>query len=830
MTKEQKFLNALKDIFVGAKVEGESGFINLMRIKSCYFEKGVFPRLIEDINKALEPFPEFREELFDRLYTFFHRYFSETGSIYYRHTPLHERVYEQVYTDDRDVMLFWKTHMLYYVKTDRLFKSMEIEVDGFRFFFDVSSLEHKKNNEKRELVYSFKEIRSDGAIIFDISYSEKGRKTKLDDIRKGIKNALGLPRYTDQVPGEEVLERAFRTFKRQSEVDYFICKDARKFLREQFDLWLYQYVFEPEYREEGSRGGTIWSEKRIRQLQVLKDIAYKIIDYIAQFEDELIRIWNKPKFVLNSHYVITLDRIIARDGGTKLLNRFLSHHGMETQIQEWRDLGIVDDSFTLEDIKNNLYDPRYLYLPLDTRHFKDLELDLLLLFDHLDKELDGWLIKSENYQALNTLLPKFRESIQTIYIDPPFNTGDDFNYVDRFQDSTWLTLMDNRLSLAKHFLKQSGSIFLHLDWNANYLGRLLLDKTFGKNGFVNEIIWRIGWVSGYKTQAKGFVRNHDTILFYTPDEIQHFFKKEDAVIPYCSFAKDTISEHLSQIVEQWCIPKESVRTAKVVFHTTDGTVFKIGLKTKQGEYYLEDTWNCNEYEELHSNKIKRNAKEYTPNGSEITQKPEELLKRVIELTTDDGDIVFDFFMGSATTIAVAHKLHRRWIGIEMADYFETDALYRMKHVLAGRTIREPVGISAQVDWQGGGFFKYFALEQHEDVLRRAYYADVEPIFVQTDPYSQYVFLRDTKMLDNAQTGEKVMMVDLEKNEIRVDLSKLYDNIDLAETLSCVTGKWIRRIYPRPDDSTQPGEVEFEDGTRVNLTNPPWELFKTLIWW
>ena len=128
MTKEQKFYNALKDIFVGAKVEGESGYINLMRIKSRYYEKGVFPKLKGDIEKAIEPFPEFKEELFDKLYTFFQRYFSESGAIYFRYTPIHQNIYEKVYTDDKDVILFWKTHMLYYVKTDRLFKNLEVEL------------------------------------------------------------------------------------------------------------------------------------------------------------------------------------------------------------------------------------------------------------------------------------------------------------------------------------------------------------------------------------------------------------------------------------------------------------------------------------------------------------------------------------------------------------------------------------------------------------------------------------------------------------------------------------------------------------------------------
>src|SRR3990172_6348174 len=157
MNREQKFFNALRDVFVGAKVEGESGYINLMQVKSRYYETGVFPKLQQDINGALKPFPAFRDELFEKLYDFFHRYFSESGSIYFRYTPLHQSVYEKVYTDDKDVMLFWKTQMLYYVKTDRLFRSLDVEVDGTNFHFDASNLEHKKANEKRDIIYSLED-------------------------------------------------------------------------------------------------------------------------------------------------------------------------------------------------------------------------------------------------------------------------------------------------------------------------------------------------------------------------------------------------------------------------------------------------------------------------------------------------------------------------------------------------------------------------------------------------------------------------------------------------------------------------------------------------
>lgn len=114
---------------------------------------------------------------------------------------------------------------------------------------------------------------------------------------------------------------------------------------------------------------------------------------------------------------------------------------------------------------------------------------MLSSFDNLEELLNGELIKSDNFQALNTIMPKYQGKIDLIYIDPPFNTGSDFEYKDKFQDSTWLSLMENRLELAKNLLSDKGSFYLHLDHNANYRGRELLNSIFGEENFRNEIIW-----------------------------------------------------------------------------------------------------------------------------------------------------------------------------------------------------------------------------------------------------------------------------------------------------------------------------------------------------
>jgi hypothetical protein len=196
----------------------------------------------------------------------------------------------------------------------------------------------------------------------------------------------------------------------------------------------------------------------------------------------------------------------------------------------------------------------------------------------------------------------------------------------------------------------------------------------------------------------------------------------------------------------------------------------------------------------------------------------------------------DFFLGSGTTTAVAHKLGRKWLGVEMGEHFYTVVLPRMKKVLAG----DKSGISKEVKWQGGGFFKYYELEQYEDTLRKVKYEDSDPSPLLEgspertgyfgDTYNQYVFMRDLKMLS-------ALEIDYENNKVEVDLSKLYPriphqaspdtplengNVDVPETLSNLLGRWIKRISAN--------EVEFENGEKIDIKNLDYKLIKPLIWW
>ena len=788
MTKEQKFYKALPDVFIGAKIEGEGGFVNLMRIKSNYYRK-IEDILKKDIEAALKSHPKFIDELFDKLYSFFSRYFTESGSIYFNSTPFHNNIYEKVYTDEKDVILFWKTQMLYYVKTDRIFRSLDFESDGFKFYFDASKIEAKKANEKRSLVFELSKVREDGTIVFAVQYSEKGTKTKQDEILKAIKkNGIAIK--------EEELERAFRIFEKQSEVDFFINKNAKAFLQEQFKLWCYQYFWE---------GAKEWSADRVNQLQILKDIAFKIIDFISQFEDELVKIWNKPKFVKNSNYVITLDRIADK----KLVEKIKKHKNFLEQAKEWKELGIDKDN------------PK---APIDTKYFKNLELEILNQFDDLDKSLDGWLIKSENYQALNTILPKFKEQVQTIYIDPPFNTGDDFPYVDRFQDSSWLTLLENRISTAKDYLQNTGAFFLQLDYNANFRGRELLENIFGKENFRNEIIWTYGG-KGLINVAKKFSPYYSNIFFFAKDKDKLFVQNRQ-------IGKITISvmQRFGKLMDdnfQITFGKlKQYNEESELKKATERFMNKFGREPEDDDIAIDYSEKGAIFKDVWTDiGIVRTNPKYKEFFGFETQKPELLLRRMIESASNKGELILDFFLGIGTTISVAQKLRRKWVGVEMGSHFYSfkqdggkisGIITRMKEVLAGQGAHEPCGISKDVNWQGGGFFKYYELEQYEEALANCKYEESD-LFASPSksPYQEYVFMKDEKMLS-------ALEIDYEKNKVKVDLDKLYPNIDIAETLSNLAGKWIKKVSD--------AEVEFEDGTKINTKDLDYKFIKPLIWW
>ncbi|GHR84393.1 hypothetical protein VN1276_13990 [Helicobacter pylori] len=311
----------------------------------------------------------------------------------------------------------------------------------------------------------------------------------------------------------------------------------------------------------------------------------------------------------------------------------------------------------------------------------------------------NYLIKGNNLIALHSLKKKFAKQVKCIYIDPPYNTGNDsFNYNDNFNHSSWLVFMKNRLEVAREFLSDDGSIYINLDYNEVHYCKVLMDEIFKRENFRSEIIWRMGFLSGYKTAAKKYIRNHDTILFYSKSD-NYLFNK--TYIENKDFLQLLTKNEVQNAFKKFSFPQEKV----------DDFLTFINHENRGEKYPLEDTWNSNKWDKLNSiaidSSVSRVDETIAIDDENFKgQKPESLIQRILEVSTNENDLVLDFFAGSGTTCAVAHKMKRRYIGIEQMGYIETITKERLKKVIEG----EQGGISKKCDFKGGGSFVYAELK------------------------------------------------------------------------------------------------------------------------
>lgn len=363
---------------------------------------------------------------------------------------------------------------------------------------------------------------------------------------------------------------------------------------------------------------------------------------------------------------------------------------------------------------------------------------------------DNLIIKGNNLLALHSLKKEFAGKVKLIYIDPPYNTGtDSFGYNDNFNRSTWLTFMKSRLQIAKTLLSNDGAIYVQLDYHQVHYLKILMDEVFGEKNYQREIIWRIGWLSGYKTADNNWIRNHDTILFYSKDERQLKFIKN-------------------------YIPKSE---------------FKSIASSNAERYPIEDVWNGNEYDDLNSIAIvsfsgETVSKMLNSEDEVKGQKSEKLLERIIKAHTEEGEIVLDFFGGTGTTAAVAHKLNRQYIIIEQLEKHIDICVRRIKKVIGG----EQSGISKRNNWQGGGSFVYLELKKYNQTFIEQIEAakDAETLLqiweqmkaksflnYNVDIKKQEKHIEEFKTLTLKEQKQHLCEI-LDKNQLYVNLSSLND--------------------------------------------------------
>ncbi len=362
----------------------------------------------------------------------------------------------------------------------------------------------------------------------------------------------------------------------------------------------------------------------------------------------------------------------------------------------------------------------------------------------------NYLIKGNNLIALHSLKKKFAKQVKCIYIDPPYNTGNDsFNYNDNFNHSSWLVFMKNRLEAAREFLSDDGVIFVQCDDNEQAYLKVLMDEIFGRENFIACFVWektsnslsririKTEYILCYEQTKFGLIFNGDMAeegqdfpilnevnvkrtLQFPPNSI--YFKTFKGVIKPTKFNKMELIDDLR------------------IVNKTNSNMVRINAKFKWTQDKLDDeikegTTFVIKSDEFSMRYIRKGDREVKASNvfnaecgvttnikatSEIkvlfansntdlfsTPKPEALLQRILEISTKENDLVLDFFAGSGTTCAVAHKMKRRYIGIEQMDYIETITKERLKKVIEG----EQGGISKKCGFKGGGSFVYAELKE-----------------------------------------------------------------------------------------------------------------------
>ncbi|WQY39388.1 site-specific DNA-methyltransferase [Helicobacter pylori] len=361
----------------------------------------------------------------------------------------------------------------------------------------------------------------------------------------------------------------------------------------------------------------------------------------------------------------------------------------------------------------------------------------------------NYLIKGNNLIALHSLKKKFAKQVKCIYIDPPYNTGNDsFNYNDNFNHSSWLVFMKNRLEVAREFLSDDGVIFVQCDDNEQAYLKVLMDEIFLRENFIACFVWektsnslsririKTEYILCYEQIKFGLIFNGDMAeegqdfpilnevnvkrtLQFPPNSI--YFKTFKGVIKPTKFNKMELIDDL-RIVNKTNSNMVRINAKfkwtqnKLDDEIKEGTTFVIKsdefsmryIRKGDREVKISNVFNA-ECGVTTNIKATSEIKVLFANSNTdlfSTPKPEALISRILEVSTNENDLVLDFFAGSGTTCAVAHKMKRRYIGIEQMDYIETITKERLKKVIEG----EQGGISKKCDFKGGGSFVYAELK------------------------------------------------------------------------------------------------------------------------
>ena len=519
-------------------------------VEETYKETPLVQKYLEAREQLGSPQPRDEREdvVYNHLYTFFSRYYDNGDFIPRRRYSQTER-YAVPYNGE-EVYLHWANRDQYYVKSGEHFSIYRFKSQGITVTFDLRDVDIEKDNVKGDKRFfipisaetNYNAEANEVCIPFEYRplteeekshYGTRDQQDKIIDAAEQEIIALGQLYYNIQselaheIDGITSLKRHLRTYTRRNTADFFIHKNLEQFLNRELDAYiknevmpLSSLIFADSNFQEDSLTKVNW----IETAKLVHSIASNIIDFLSYIEEFQKRLWLKKKFVLSTDYCLTLDHVPEEFYPEITEN--------SAQLEEWKNL------FAIHEIDNNLIDTDYTELPsveflkenpnlvLDTCHFDSNFKDRLLAhFKDLDSQTDGILIYGENFQGLSLLREKYRESLKVIYIDPPYNTdASAILYKNNYKDSSWMSLMADRISTSRELLADNSILCAAIDDVEASNLRHLLQHLFGKK---NELgIVSVCSNPGGRKRPRGFAPAHEYAMFFGATETSQVSRLE----------------------------------------------------------------------------------------------------------------------------------------------------------------------------------------------------------------------------------------------------------------------------------------------------------------
>jgi adenine-specific DNA-methyltransferase len=793
------------------------------------------------------------QEVFSHLANFFKRYYKDGDFISMRRYK--KDVYAIPY-EGEEVKLHWANHDQYYIKSSENFKNYSFKTpDGKTVNFQLKEVSTEQNNnktqgdaERRFAIYKELPVEEiDSVLNINFVYEPFSKATKQESL---LSEALEL--LTENVPStftsvftlspteknskRTLLEKHLNDYVSKNSFDYFIHKDLGGFLSRELDFYIKNEVL---YLDDINTKQGDFFLAQLSKVKAIKNVASKIITFLAQIENFQKKLWLKKKFVIRTDYCITLDKIPSSYYPEILQNK--------AQLEEWKSLYDVD----IQNAEQLVFEQ---FLVLDTKFFDEGFKDRLLAeFDDLDSITNGLLINSDNYQALGNLQEKYEKQIAVTYIDPPYNAqSSEIIYKNSFKHSSWLSLIENRLTLSKALSNENGIHIIAIDEIENFnLGKMSEDIF---QGYENATISIVHNPTGQ--QGNNFSFTHEFAHFIYPIGINAIgledrndqnresqpdvrplrnvssgknhlresaancfypiFTDGKKVIGFGNVSPDDFHPESINIkktdglIEIYPIDPSGVESKWVFARDTVESILNeltIKFDEKKGIYDVIRTKSKFRYKSLW------NDKRYSANswGSVILNNiiddcPFQYPKSIFTvldcidagLNNKDKGFVLDYFAGSGTTGHATIKLNRedkgnrKYILVEMGAYFNTVTKPRIQKVIYSDNWKngkpqDKSGISQIV--------KYQVLESYEDTLNNLYLENKTELDFTGKAKEEYVLqymleLESREHLFNLQMFRKPFDYKLkvtENNELKST------KVDLVETFNYLIGLYVSKV-------------------------------------